>query len=124
VVTLHAPSIDATRRLLGERELALMQPHAIVVNTARGTLIDEAALVAALRDGRIGGAGLDVFEHEPLAVGNALLGLPNVVVTPHASASTRLGVERTTDAVIDSLRSLLAGRTPDGCVNPTAWNDV
>jgi D-3-phosphoglycerate dehydrogenase len=124
VVTLHAPSIDATRRLLGERELALMQAHAIVVNTARGTLIDEAALVAALRDGRIGGAGLDVFEHEPLSIGHALLGLPNVVVTAHASAFTRLGVERTTDAVIDSLRTLLAGRTPSGCVNPTAWDGI
>jgi D-3-phosphoglycerate dehydrogenase len=122
VVTLHAPSIVATQRLLGAHELALLQPHAIVVNTARGTLIDEAALVAALRDGRIGGAGLDVFEHEPLPAGHPLLQLPNVVVTPHASAFTRLAVERTTDAVIQSLRALLAGRIPDGCLNPTAWN--
>jgi D-3-phosphoglycerate dehydrogenase / 2-oxoglutarate reductase len=123
VVTLHAPSLDATRRLLGERELSLMRPHAIVVNTARGTLIDEPALVAALRDGRIGGAGLDVFEQEPLPAGHALIGLPNVVLTTHASAFTRLAVERTTDAVIESLRTLLAGRIPHGCLNPVAWND-
>ncbi|HEY3614524.1 MAG TPA: NAD(P)-dependent oxidoreductase [Gaiellales bacterium] len=121
VVTLHAPVADPSRPLLGAGELALMQPHAIVVNTARGPLIDEPALVAALRAGRLGGAGLDVFAHEPLAAGHPLTTLPNVVLTGHASAFTRLAIERTGAAVVTALRALLAGDLPAGTLNPDAW---
>lgn len=89
IVTLHLPASRRTRHLLGSRELALMKPGAILVNTSRGALIDTAALVAALRAGRIRGAGLDVFESEP-RVPAGLRRLPNVVLTPHiASATTR-----------------------------------
>jgi phosphoglycerate dehydrogenase-like enzyme len=121
VLTLHAPHVPATHHLIGERELALLRPHAVVVNTSRGGLIDEAALVAALQGGAVGGAGLDVFEQEPLPASSPLLGLPNVVLTGHASSFTELGARLTAEAVVASFRELLAGRVPSGCLNPEAW---
>lgn len=121
VLTLHAPLLPATRHLIGEAELALLPPHAVVVNTARGGLVDEEALVRALRDGTIGGAGLDVFEHEPLPATSPLAALPNVVLSGHASASTEFASRRTGEAVVASFRELLAGRLPVGCLNPEAW---
>jgi D-3-phosphoglycerate dehydrogenase len=120
LLTLHAPLVPATHHLIGERELALLPPHAVVVNTSRGGLIDEAALVHALREGAIAGAGLDVFEREPLPGSSPLLELPNVVLTPHASSFTALGVRRTAEAVVATFRQLLAGRPPAGCLNPQA----
>jgi phosphoglycerate dehydrogenase-like enzyme len=120
VLTLHAPLVPATHHLIGERELALLPPHAVVVNTARGGLIDESALARALADGTIGAAGLDVFEREPLPATSPLLGLPNVVLTGHASSFTELGARRTAEAVVASLRELLAGRAPAGCLNAEA----
>lgn len=120
-LTLHAPALPGTRHLIGARELALLPAHAVVVNTSRGSLIDEAALARALRDGTVGGAGLDVFEHEPLAASSPLIGLPNVVLTGHASSFTRLGAERTGAAVVETLRELIAGRIPPTCLNPQAW---
>lgn len=87
-VTLHVPLTDQTRRLIGGRALARMKPTAILVNCARGGVVDEAALVEALRKKTLAGAALDVFEKEPLAPGHPLLGLDNVVLTPHLAAST------------------------------------
>jgi phosphoglycerate dehydrogenase-like enzyme len=83
VVTVHVRLNDGTRGLIGERELALMKPDALLVNTSRGPVVDEAALVAALHDGTIGGAALDVFDTEPLPAGHPLLDAPNTVLTPH-----------------------------------------
>lgn len=87
VVSLHTPLTPETRHLIGARELDLMKPTATLVNTARGAVVDEAALVEALRRGQIGGAGLDVFEHEP-DVHPGLLELENVVLVPHIGSST------------------------------------
>lgn len=111
VVTLHCPLTPATHHLLGEAELASMKPDAVLVNTSRGPLVDEAALVRALREGRLRGAGLDVFEHEPrLAPG--LQELDNVVLTPHVGSA---GVQ-TRDAMallaVDNLLAVLGGRRP------------
>jgi phosphoglycerate dehydrogenase-like enzyme len=122
LLTLHAPALPSTRHLIGERELALLPSHAVVVNTARGSLIDEVALVRALREHEVGGAGLDVFEHEPLPGTSPLTRLSNVVLTGHASAFTRLATDRTGRAIVDTFRELLVGRVPANCLNPLAWS--
>ncbi len=91
-VSIHVPLTDATRHLIGERELALMKPTAILINTSRGPVVDQNALCAALKNSTIAGAGLDVFEREPISKGDPLLGLDNVVAVPHigsASVATR-----------------------------------
>ena len=85
VVSIHAPLDPSTRHLIDARALGLMRPTAIVVNTSRGGLVDHDALVDALRDGRLGGAGLDVLEEEPIPADDPLIGMPNVVLTPHAA---------------------------------------
>ena len=121
VLTVHAPLTPDTRRLIGPRELALLPRHAIVVNTARGELIDQAALVAALNDGQIAGAGLDVFEREPPAPDDPILSAPHTILTGHVSSFTELGLGRMGEAVLENLREILAGRLPANCLNPSAW---
>jgi len=122
VLTLHVPLTESTRGLLGARELALLPHHAVLVNTARGELIDQPALSAALADGRIAAAGLDVFEHEPPSPADPILSLPNTVLSGHISSYTELGLDRTAEMVIANLRELLAGRLPGSCLNPEAWD--
>jgi phosphoglycerate dehydrogenase-like enzyme len=122
VLTVHAPLTDGTRHMIGAPELALLPAHAVVINTSRGPLIDQRALVAALRDGVIAGAGLDVFEEEPLPEDDPLLTLPNVIVSGHASSFTHLAMRRTGAAVVASLRELLDDRLPPTCLNPQAWS--
>jgi glycerate dehydrogenase len=96
VLSLHCPLNAATRGLIGERELALMRPDAVLINTARGGLVDAAALARALREGRLGGAGIDVLEREPPVDGNPLLdpGIPNLIVTPHVAWAAREARQR------------------------------
>lgn len=116
VVTLHCPLTPQTRHLVDAGALAAMKPSGILVNTARGAVVDEAALVEALRSGVIAGAALDVFEHEP-SVPDELLELENVVLTPHiasATRETRLAMGR---LVLSALRAvLLEGRVPENAV--------
>jgi glyoxylate reductase len=116
VVTLHCPLTPDTRHLIDAAALAAMKPTAVLVNTARGPVVDEGALVAVLEAGTIAGAALDVFEHEP-AIPEELLGMENVVVTPHiasATSSARLAMGR---LVVSALRAvLLEGRVPDNAV--------
>ncbi len=88
IVSLHVPLTPATRKLIGARELGMMKPSAILINTCRGPVVDEAALVAALSDGTIAAAGLDVFEQEPTSPSNPLFRLENVVLTPHLAGPT------------------------------------
>ena len=101
ILSLHLPLTTATRHVIGAAELRQMRPTAVLINTARGPLVDEPALVAALQTGQIAGAGLDVFETEPLPAGHPLLALPNVVLTPHISAGTA-------DALIVKMRACFA----------------
>lgn len=101
-VSIHAPLTENTRHLIGSRELSLMRPNAILVNTARGPVVDEEALYLALKAGKIFAAGLDVFEVEP-ATGRPITTLDNVVAMPHIAASTRDTMEKMDDTCIDTI---------------------
>lgn len=118
VLTLHCPLSAETRNLIGARELALLKPSAILVNTARGGIIDETALLAALREQRLAGAGLDVLHSEPPRNGNALLdaNLPNLIVTPHIAWASRQARQRLLDGVVANIRAHLA-QQPVNLVN-------
>jgi len=121
VVSIHLPLTDETRHLIGARELALMKPTAILVNTGRGAIIDEAALVEALRAGRIAGAGLDVYEHEP-ALTPGLTELENVVLLPHLGSATVATRDRMATMAAESLVAILDGRRPENLVNPEVFD--
>ncbi|HSG95381.1 MAG TPA: NAD(P)-dependent oxidoreductase, partial [Afifellaceae bacterium] len=116
-VSLHAALLPETRHLIGDREFKLMKPTAYFINTARGPIVDEAAMARALAAGEIAGAGLDVFENEP-AVEPALLTLPNVVLTPHLGSAAREARENMANLVADNIIAIIEGRTPPNCVNP------
>ncbi len=119
VVTLHCPLTPATRHLMDEAAFAAMKPGALLVNTARGPVVKESALVEALRSGRLAGAGLDVLEAEPPARSNPLLTLPNVVVSPHTAASTVEGMDRMARAAVQNILDALDGHPdPSMMVNP------
>jgi glyoxylate reductase len=120
-VSLHTPLTPETRGLIGARELALMQPHAVLVNTARGEIVDTAALLDALHAGRIGGAALDVTDPEPLPVDHPLLSAPGVTVVPHiGSASTRTRAAMA-DMAVDNLLAALAGERMPHVANPEVY---
>jgi len=118
VVTIHAPLTPETKGLLGRAELSRMKPGAILVNTARGGILDEEALVQALREGRLGGAGIDVFSREPLPVDHPLLYAPNVVLTPHIGAMTEEAQRRMALTVVQDVLRVLSGGRPEHLVNP------
>jgi D-3-phosphoglycerate dehydrogenase len=118
-VSIHAPLNPGTYHLIGEAELARMKPNAVIVNTGRGGIIDEAALAKAILDGRVAGAGLDVLEQEPPPADHPLFGLPNVILSPHvASATSRMRPE-TRRRVGREVALVLQGRWPRSTVNPT-----
>jgi glycerate dehydrogenase len=111
IVSLHCPLTDATRGLIGARELALMKSDALLINTARGALIDSAALAAALRAGKLGGAGIDVLPQEPPVDGDPLLDsqIPNLLVTPHIAWAAREARQRCIDEMAANIRDFRSG---------------
>lgn len=117
IVSLHLPLTTATRNLLDRDALALMNPDAILVNTARGPIVDEQALADALRGGRLAAAGLDVFAAEPVEPGNPLLTLDNVVLTPHVTWYTVDTMRRYLEVAVDNCRRLHEGRALANVVN-------
>ena len=119
-VSVHAPLKPETRHLLGARELALMRPSAYLINTARGPIVDENALVRALAEKRIAGAALDVYEHEPRTE-PALLTMANVVLTPHLGSAVAELREAMAHIVVDNIVAVLEGRRPPNCANPEIY---
>ena len=113
VVTLHLPLTPDTERLIDSRMLASAKPGMILVNTSRGKVVDEEALINALQTGRIGGAALDVFAVEPLPSGHPLTAMDNVVLSPHMGAMTQEAGDRLSDAVARQARDILEGRLPE-----------
>jgi phosphoglycerate dehydrogenase-like enzyme len=105
--------------MIGPHEFALMKRGAIIVNTARGPIIDQEALIIALRLERIAGAGLDVTEVEPIAADHELLQFPNVIVTPHIGSASHATRIKMAELAVDNVLDVLAGRLPRRCANPT-----
>jgi lactate dehydrogenase-like 2-hydroxyacid dehydrogenase len=116
-VSLHVPLTDDTRGLIGERELRLMKPTAVLVNTARGPVVDSNALRGALEEGTIGGAALDVTDPEPLPADHPLLAAPNLTVLPHVGSATVATRERMGDMAVENLLAGLGGRPMPHCAN-------
>ena len=119
-VSVHASLTRETVHLVGRREIGLMKPSAFLVNTARGPIVDEKALADALEDGRIAGAGLDVYENEP-RVEPRLLAMRNVVLTPHLGSAVAELREAMAHVVVDNIEAVLAGRRPPNCANPEIY---
>ncbi len=119
-VSLHALETAETRHLIGAPQLRRMKPTAYLLNTSRGSLVDEAALVTALREGWIAGAGLDVYEHEP-QVSSGLLGLANVVLVPHIGSADRETRDRIAGVVVDNIAAFVRGERPPNVVNPEVY---
>lgn len=117
-VTLHTPLTPEAHHLIGEAELRRMKPTAVLVNTARGPLVDGAALLRALNGGWIAAAGLDVFEREPLPPDDPLLKLPNLVALPHIGSASVATRTQMAALAAENLLAVLAGRRPAHCVNP------
>jgi glyoxylate reductase len=120
-VSIHSPLREETRRQIGARELSLMKPTAFLINTSRGPIVDELALVDALARGQIAGAGLDVFEQEP-AVTPALLEMRNVVLTPHLGSAVVETRDALANAVADNVVALIEGRRPPNIYNPEVFD--
>ncbi len=118
-VSLHTPLNEETRHMIGEKELRQMKPGAYLINTARGPVIDEAALIRALREGWIAGAGLDVFEREPVDAENPLLKMDNVVITPHCASYSDAAFELPRRIVLQEAVRILGGQWPKNVVNET-----
>lgn len=116
-VSIHVPLTPKTRHMMGAREFARMKPGAILINTARGAVVDQAAMVAALRSGRLAGAGLDVTEPEPIASGDPLLRLDNVVVTPHIGSASIVARASMARMAVDNVLAVFGGHVPRWCVN-------
>jgi glyoxylate reductase len=119
-ITINARLVPETRHLFSDRQFGLMKPTTYVINTARGPIVDEQALVRALKDRRIAGAGLDVYEHEPQPHPE-LLKMDNVVFTPHTGSAIRELREGMANVVVDNILAVLEGRRPPNCWNPEIY---
>jgi len=122
IVTIHCTPTEETRRLIGAREFALMKSTAVFINTARASITDEDALLDALRDGTIAGAGLDVFSMEPVDSDNIFLELENVTVMPHMGSNTIETIERQSRIITDAIIEFTQGKRPRNVVNPEVFD--
>ncbi|HYC45139.1 MAG TPA: hydroxyacid dehydrogenase [Burkholderiales bacterium] len=120
-VVLACPLTDETRNLIDAQRLARMKPGACLINVARGPIVDEEALVRALREQRLGGAVLDVFANQPLPRDHPLLGMDNVILTPHAAGITTESMRQMSESAARDLLRIIAGERPVNFVNPRVW---
>lgn len=120
-VSIHVPLTQDTRKLVGQREIGLMKPSAFLINTSRGPVMDESALIRALREKRIAGAALDVFEREPPDPDSPLFTMDNVTLTPHMSSFTDEGRYRMGVVVAQQVLDVLSGKRPQFLANPDVW---
>jgi phosphoglycerate dehydrogenase-like enzyme len=118
IVTIHLPLRKETRALIGKRELSLMKPNAVLLNTSRGPIVDEKALVEALTENRIAGAGMDVFEKEPIATDNPLVNFENVLLTPHTAGHSYEGWFRRANFAWENIQRVSAGQQPVSLASP------
>ncbi|MHA1906135.1 MAG: 2-hydroxyacid dehydrogenase [Candidatus Thorarchaeota archaeon] len=118
VVTLHVPLTNETREMISDRQLSIMKKDAILINTSRGAVVDETALMNALSNGQIRGAGLDVFQEEPTSASNPLLKLDNVVALPHIGSASVATRSKMAEMCVDNLLDGLSGKIPPNVVNP------
>jgi glyoxylate reductase len=124
IVTLHVPLLPETERMIGEQQLRAMKPTAFFINTARGAIVDQPALVRALNEGWIAGAGLDVAAAEPIPPDDLLLGAPNCVVLPHIGSATLATRSRMAAMAVDNCIAGLRGERMQHCANPEVYGDV
>lgn len=120
VVSLHVPLTERTRGLIGAPQLARMRRGSYLINTSRGPVVDEAALIEAMYRGHLAGAALDVFEEEPLEENNPLLDLENVILTPHVGSSTTVAMRRAVEVCVANIIACLDGERPPNLLNPQA----
>lgn len=121
IVSIHARLTPETRQLIGEKELRSMKPNAILINTARGEILDERTLLKALREGWISGAALDVFESEPLPPDHPFMELENVIITPHIAGASKQTVHRSAKMLAEDAARILRGEKPRFCINPEVF---
>jgi len=121
VVSIHTPLSEETRNLFGERELSLMKPTAYLLNLGRGGIVDETALLAALRENRLAGAVLDVLADEPVKADDPLLACENCIILPHIAAMTAETQARTAMAAVENILTFCRGEKPRHLANPEAW---
>jgi D-3-phosphoglycerate dehydrogenase len=120
-VSLNCPGGEETRHMINARTLALMKPSAYVINTARGTVVDEVALVQAVQKKQIAGAAVDVYDPEPPVPDNPLIHMDNIIVTPHMGAQTEESLYRMGTTIVQSILDVLEGKRPEHLVNPAVW---
>ena len=123
VITLHVPLLPETIKMIGRRELGMMKPNAVLINTSRGQVVDQSALVEALERRRIRAAGLDVFEDEPLSADHPLRSMPNVIATPHVGGAGIEIAEMQVEGTISNIERFLTGGCPERLVNPEILRD-
>jgi len=121
VLSVHTPLTPETHRLIGRDVIRALKPGAILINASRGAVVDEAALIEALQDGHLGGAGLDVYDPQPPAADNPLLGFDQVVLTPHVGSFTHEGRRRMGLTVVEDTLRALRGERPEYLANPEVW---
>jgi glyoxylate reductase len=122
-ISLHLPLSAETYRCIGENELKMMKPSAILVNSSRGQVVDQTALLTALENGQIAGAGLDVADPEPVRANDPLLGLPQVTVLPHIGSATRETRTKMAELAAQNLILALNGKPMISCINPEAYGE-